>query len=218
MDLQILLQKEKIDNLGYDTLFLERPMSKLIDFKYQDILVAPPKNSDNSVLKELRLISSKSNNRSQKDIELIYKIDKNIDELFIEVLNKYKLSYPETFINLFYDIVYPVLLNVKGYWNRPRPIQLAKIYGINIDFIETYSTNSASYPSGHVVYSNLVANIIKDIYPQINSKELDQIVLLTAEGRVLQGAHFPSDNKASLIFTNFIYQKLYSKLRKYAND
>jgi hypothetical protein len=68
------------------------------------------------------------------------------------------------------------------------------------------------------VYSSLVANILKDMYPQIDSKQLDSIVLSVAEARVKQGVHYPSDNKASLIFSKFIFNKLNSKLRKYRDE
>lgn len=218
MDLRILLQQKQIDEFGYDTIFLERPMSDIIDFDYRQILAAPDKNSSPNVLRELKLVSSESISRTKSDLDLVYQIDKNIDELFIDLLDDYRLKYPISFINLFYDIVYPLLLNTKGYWNRPRPIQLGQIYNIKIDFLETYSTNSASYPSGHVVYSSLVAMILKNIYPEIDTKKIDQIVTLTAKARVLQGAHFPSDNKASLIFTEFVFNRLYPKLRKYYHD
>jgi hypothetical protein len=63
-----------------------------------------------------------------------------------------------------------------------------------------------------------VANILKDMYPQIDHKKLDNIVLSVAEARVKQGVHFPSDNKGSLLFSKFIFNKLNPKLRKYNNE
>jgi hypothetical protein len=62
------------------------------------------------------------------------------------------------------------------------------------------------------VYSSLVSNIIKDKYPKINRQKLDNIVNLTAKARVLQGVHFPSDNKASIKFSNYVYNKLKDKI------
>jgi membrane-associated phospholipid phosphatase len=138
-----------------------------------------------------------------------------MDTPYILLLKKYNLKYPQNYINLFYDIVKPVLLNIKGYWNRARPKQLAEFYNIDIDVILTDTHHTAAYPSGHTVYSSLVSNILKDIYPQINKKELDHIVNETAKARVLQGVHYPTDNEASIIFTNFLFNKLDKKLRKY---
>lgn len=218
MNLNQLLLDKKINNLGYDTIFLEKPVSTLIDFNYKQILSAPPKNNDIATIKELKLVAQATKNRSKKDIELIYNIDKDLDTPFILLLQKYKLKYPKNYIDLFYDIVYPLILNTKGFWNRPRPIQLAKFYNIKIDLIITDTIHTPSYPSGHTVYSSLVASILKNLYPQIDQKELDNIVLETARARVMQGAHYPSDNKASLQFTKFVFNKLNQKLRKYYND
>lgn len=99
-------------------------------------------------------------------------------------------------------------MNTKIYWNRARPNQLAKYLNVPLNVIATDTHHTASYPSGHVVYSNLAANIIKDLYPQIQIRELDFIVNETARARVLQGVHYPSDNKASLVFSNYIFNKL----------
>ena len=218
MNLSYFLSKDKIDSIGYETIYLEKPISNLIDFEWKNILAAPPKNTSETTTKELLLIAKSTKNRSVKDVELIHNVDQNLDEPFILLLNKYNIKYPQNYIDLFYDIVHPVLLNTKGCWNRARPNQLAKYFNVTINVLVTDTHHTASYPSGHTVYSNLVANILKDLFPQINTKELDHIVNETARARVLQGVHFSSDNKASIIFSDYMFQKLHPKLRKYYND
>jgi hypothetical protein len=208
----------QIDNIGFETIFLEKPISNIIDFEWRNILPSPPKNSSNITIKELNTLSLETQKRTKKDVELIHNVDVDLDSPFIYLLNRYGVSYPKQYIDLFYNIIHPVLLNTKGYWNRARPNQLADIYSIDIDVILTGTHHTAAYPSGHTVYSNLVAHILKDIYPQINQKELDYIVNETARARVLQGVHYPTDNKASLVFSKTIFNKLTSKLRKYYND
>jgi len=205
----------KIDSITYETVYLERPMSNLIDFDWKNILSAPPKNSSQTTIKELKLVSESTKKRSKKDIELIHNVDQDLDSPFLILLDKYKLSYPKNYISLFYDIVYPVLINTKNYWNRARPKQLAEFYNIDINVILTDTHHTAAYPSGHTVYSKLVANIIKNIYPQVPQKELDNIVSETAKARIMQGVHYPSDNEASIVFVNFLFDKLNSELRKY---
>lgn len=218
MDLSSILLRDKIESLSFDTVYLEKPMSHLIDFDWKNILPKPPANTSQETKQELLLISKETSKRSKQDIELIHNIDLDLDSPFIKLLNKHKLFYPQRYIDLFYDIVYPVLINIKNYWNRPRPNQLAKLYNIDIDLIVTDTIHTASYPSGHTVYSTLVANILKDIYPEIRPKELDAIVLETAKARIIQGVHYPSDNRASITFSNIIYKKLQPKLRKYYDD
>jgi membrane-associated phospholipid phosphatase len=92
---------------------------------------------------------------------------------------------------------------------------LADLYNIDINVIVTDTIYTASYPSGHTVYSKLVANILHFIYPQIRINQLDNIVTTTAKARIMQGVHYPSDNKASLIFSDTIFNKLNPKLERY---
>ena len=214
MNLNHILKYKKIKDLTYDSVSVEKPMSNIIDFDYKKILSPPLENTSQEVQKELDLISYATLHRTNTDIEFVLKMDADIDQFYEELLKKYNLPYPRRYIYLFYDIVEPVLTNVKNYWNRPRPKQLGDMYGIKIDRIVTNTINTASYPSGHTVYSKLVANILMDIYPYLADK-LDNIAKNTGVARVKQGVHYPSDNIASFKFSNFVYKKLQPKLRKY---
>jgi len=214
MNLSLLLHHKKIEELTYYSSTTEVPMSDLVDFDYKEILNPPPKNSSLKTQKEINLVSFATLNRTKKDIDFVLKMDEDIDSFFIHFLKNNRLEYPERYINLFYDIVEPILMNCKNYWNRPRPNQLAKLYGTKIDVLVTDTIHTASYPSGHTVYSKLVANILSDIYPSLADK-LDSIAKNTGIARVQQGVHYPSDNIASFKFSNFVYKKLQPKLRKY---
>jgi hypothetical protein len=213
--LSINSDNTNIDSIGYETVYLEQPISKLIDFDWKKILQAPPRNSNQTTKNELIFISKNTKERTYQDIELIHNVDTDLDKPYELLCKKYRVKYPYNYISLFYDIVLPVLLNTKKYWNRARPKQLAELYNIDIRVILTDTHHTAAYPSGHTVYSKLVANILHFIYPQIKQTELDNIVLQTARARVMQGVHYPTDNKASLIFSNFLFDNLNPKLRKY---
>jgi hypothetical protein len=213
--LSINSDNTNIDSIGYETVYLEQPISKLIDFDWKKILQDPPRNSSQTTKNELVFISKNTKERTHQDIELIYNVDMDLDKPYELLCKKYRVEYPHNYISLFYDIVLPVLLNTKKYWNRARPKQLAELYNIDIRVILTDTHHTAAYPSGHTVYSKLVANILHFIYPQIKQTELDNIVLQTARARVMQGVHYPTDNKASLIFSNFLFDSLNPKLRKY---
>jgi hypothetical protein len=215
MNLSLLLQYKKIEALGYDTAYTEQPFADIIDIDWKSILDKPPSNTSTKTIQELELISKLTKSRSQKDIDLVLKIDKELDQPFIILLKQYNKRYPQKYINMFYDIIKPLIHNTKNYWNRPRPKQLADMYNIDINVILTDTHHTASYPSGHTVYSNLVALIIKDLFNEIDQKELTNIVSETAKARVLQGVHFPTDNKASLVFSNTLFNYLQPKLRKY---
>jgi hypothetical protein len=200
-----------IDNIKYTAKTVEdQKVSKLIDFDYKSILDNPPINSSGSTLKELIYISKITNNRDNKDIEFLNKIDKNPASLVIDFCKNKKITFPQKDFDNLYDIIKPLILNVKYYFNRARPYQLAKLYGLTIDVIETDTHQTPSYPSGHTVYARLAGNLVTISHPEFKY-ELDQIVNRSAYARVLQGVHYPSDNSASIIFTDFIFHKLYKR-------
>ena len=212
MNLSLVFLYDKIEKLRYNSVSLEFPVPDIISFDYKTILDPPPSNTDPKTLKELTFVAESTFNRSEAEIEQIYSIDRDLDAPFIKLLSKYKLEYPQEYIDTFYNVVQPVLMNIKHYWNRPRPVQLAKLFNIKIDPIVTTTVHTPSYPSGHTMYSRLVANILKHHYPQIENKILDNIVYDTARARVMMGVHFPSDNQASIFLSNYLFKNLVSKM------
>ena len=217
MNLNLALKYKKIRELTYDSVVTEKPMSNLVDFDYKKILQPPPSNTSQIVQKELKFIYEQTSRRTNDDYDLIFRIDEDIDSFYVRLLKSYKLEYPERYINLFYDVVEPILLNTKSYWNRARPVQLAELYNIDIERITTDTIHTAAYPSGHTVYSRLVRNILGDLHPNL-SKNFDAIVEQTAKARIKQGVHYPSDNVASFVFSDYVYGKLQPKLKKYMQE
>ena len=212
MNLALVFLYDKIEKLRYNSVSLESPVPDIISFDYKTILDAPLSNTDPKTLKELKFVAKSTFNRSDAEIEKIHNIDRDLDSPFIYLLSRYGLEYPQEYIDRFYNIVEPVLMNIKHYWNRPRPVQLAKLFNISIDPIATNTVHTPSYPSGHTMYSKLVANILKHHYPQIENKILDNIVYDTARARVMMGVHFPSDNQASMLLANYVFKNLISKM------
>jgi|APGre2960657404_1045060.scaffolds.fasta_scaffold00446_16 hypothetical protein len=215
-DLIQSLYAKNLDKLTYTTAYVEQPVPDIAKFiNWKNILVEPPTNSSNTTINELKIISKSTLSRSKEDIQQLYIVDQDVDLYFIDLLSEYNIEYPNAYISEWYTIIRPILQNTKSYWNRPRPYQLAKYYNIPINMIVTDTHDTAAYPSGHTVYSKLVANILKDMYPQISGQKLDNIVNKTATSRVQQGVHYPSDNQASIIFSNYIFRVLNTKLRNY---
>jgi acid phosphatase (class A) len=214
MNLNLILKHSKIKNLSYDTQITEIPMSNLVNFDYKKILKPFPANTSKETQKELGLISKLTTNRNKEDCELIYKMDEDIDSYYKDITNKLNLSYPQGYIDLFYDIMRPVLMNLKSYWNRPRPNQLAELYNISINRIVTDTIHTASYPSGHTSYSRLVCRILSEMYPVLSNR-FESVVALTEIARMKQGVHYPSDNKASIVFADYFYDQIHPKIVKY---
>lgn len=209
MNLLLYLHKDQLNSLGYDTVYLEKPVPDIFkNIDWKNILKNPPSNLSKTTYQELQLLSRLTKNRSKEEIELVTNIDQNIDIPFGLLCDRYGIEYPKNRIKEYYKLIKPILLNVKAYYNRARPNQLAPYFGLKINVIVTDTHHTASYPSGHTVYANLASLLLKKYHPQIDKAKLDNIVDNTAKARMLQGVHYPSDNEASLVLSNFLFNQL----------
>jgi hypothetical protein len=212
MDLNKYLRNKDLQDLKFDTVYTEQPIPDIVQINWKNILEPPPSNDSSLTYKELLFVAKKTLNRSQQDSEFVHKIDQDMDSGFINLLQEYNMEYPDKIIDEMYNIIEPILMNVKNLYNRARPLQLANFFGIEIDTIITDTIHTASYPSGHTVYASMVSRIIQKTSPSIPKQKLNNLVDQTALARILQGVHYPSDNAASIRFTNVLFKHLYPKL------
>ena len=112
--------------------------------------------------------------------------------------------------NLYYPNIAPLVSTLKYFYNRARPLQLANYYDVNIKLIYTKSHHTPAYPSGHTMYAELAAYIASETYPEYRY-DFFKLSKYCGLARILQGVHYPSDNKASLIAV----KKLYPLIRGY---
>lgn len=209
-----LFYNDDIDNLTYQTVYVEKPVADIVgDIDWKNILAAPPKNSSSITIKELKLLSRYALNRTKEDLDFINRVDTDIDSFFISITDSHSIEYPYQTINEAYKIIRPIILNIKNLWNRPRPYQLAKYYSIPLEMVITNTHDTPSYPSGHVVYAKLAASIIQDLYGRyIDKYKLTKVVDQIGLGRIKQGVHYPSDNKASIILVDRLYNTLKERM------
>lgn len=209
--IKYLGKDELVNSIAYQDHITEYPIPDIIDFDWRNMLSSPDKNSSKKTYSELVEVYNKSNNRTKNEIDLIKKIDYNANFLLYKFLDKVNIKFPIDRFEELYRIIKPVLKNVKNYFNRARPYQIAEFYDMNIDVIVTNTHHTPSYPSGHTLYTKLACNIVEDEFPNLRN-ELNKIVNITANCRISQGVHYASDNYASILFTNQIYKKLKEKL------
>jgi hypothetical protein len=94
------------------------------------------------------------------------------------------------------DDINPLLAKLKVHFNRPRPYQLANYYKLNLFPFESFSGNSASYPSGHTLQASVMLNVIGSLYPT-EYKFCKNIIEDVSESRINLGLHYRSDNEFS---------------------
>lgn len=178
-------------------------------------IVDPPfSNSSEETLMEIKSISSKTRNRTTKQTGLVKDVDDDPLLLFYPIIKKLELDFDQKlFSNIYNNCLSAIVDHLKYFYNRPRPFQLADIFGIDIDRIITKTHHTPSYPSGHTMYACLASEILISDYPQHRSK-LEVPVRQTGLARVLQGVHYPSDNAASIK----IVKTIFPNLKKYFQE
>lgn len=94
-----------------------------------------------------------------------------------------------------------VVAPAKDYWKRPRP------FLASADVQPTSRPEGATYPSGHAVLARLYAIVLADLLPQ-KRREIFARGDLFAQGRLVNGVHYPTDVDAGFIAATVIAAEL----------
>ena len=167
----------------------------------QITLPNPPTDDVSEILKLKKMMRARTpeNEQSVKahDEVPFYAIKKYCDE------NGLKFHDGE-----FEDIVEqstPIIMHFKNKFNRRRPKEVDK----TIKTLNSKTTNTRSYPSGHSAQSMLVAKYVIGKFPK-HEKGLLEAAKECGIGRVLAGFHYLSDHVAGKL----LGEKLYMLMNK----
>lgn len=178
-----------------DNIFVNFDITPLKKQKYPD-------NSSNKVMDELKFLKN-----LPKSKDFVLKND-DILKVFVNFCEKNDLKCPKSLIKRLIKDSSDIIMDLKTFYNRPRPQKLAKKKNIDINSVDLASATSPSYPSGHSTQGILIANVLKDIFPEHSDDFLSlgkKISLSRNIGRV----HYPSDSK----FGEFLGKKMYEYLK-----
>ena len=205
---------ESIDNIKYSTdkdfeYWKKNPYPIItgLDIDWKNLIANPPPNRSEQTKAELRKVQLMSSNLTAEQIKLVREVDKDPGLLFVSILQENKLPYPKREIEAYWSVLYPIVMNLKWFYNRPRPYQLGPKYGMEIKYIRTQTHDTPAYPSGHTSYGHLVSLVLSEKYPEY-AKDFKAFSDQTGEARVLQGVHYPSDNDAAVKLTNNIWRDI----------
>tara|TARA_A100001388_G_scaffold277235_1_gene267498 strand:+ start:3099 stop:3629 length:531 start_codon:yes stop_codon:yes gene_type:complete len=98
---------------------------------------------------------------------------------------------------------YPIVIQHKGYYNRPRPAQVNS----SIQPAESKTAATPSYPAGHTFQAYLMAYHLSNKYPK-HRGEFFRIANRIADARVSVGLHYPSDNEGGIALAEKYEDKL----------
>lgn len=209
-DILISKKHKELDSLGYkEYRHIGRPteLEQSINIDYFSAIDNPPVNSSQHTKQEIQQIIDLGTGLSDSVINTILLIDKDALAIHKHILYNNKLSFPEEQFNQLYAILYPIIVDLKLFFNRPRPNQIAEFYNLSIDVLHTDTHHTPSYPSGHTAYAALAELFLTQKYPHLASEfhNATQKVMLA---RIKQGVHFDSDNQASVKLVNKIFDSL----------
>jgi len=112
-----------------------------------------------------------------------------VESLVVNGIPKEKV---EELINSVKEDIKPLLLKLKYYYQRIRPVQLSKIIGKELNPYDSLSANTPSYPSGHVFQSRVYAEVLGNTYPEFY-QSLQELATDIMWSRIYMGLHYPSD-------------------------
>jgi hypothetical protein len=139
------------------------------------------------------------------------KVNDDIEGVFKKVCKDYNLEYPKKLVDDLVVASVGIVLDLKYHFNRPRPRQLAKEYGISIGGIELKSMDTPSYPSGHSTQGFLIGKMLQTKL-SIDTDAFLQAAQRISYSRNIARAHFPSDSKMGEDLGSQMYQYLKERI------
>ena len=145
----------------------------------------PPKDGSLRSLSEIKDLQ-----KIPIDKDFINKRD-NIYGSFKELADNKNINIDKKEVDKLADGSASIILKLKKYYNRPRPKDQAKQYGINLENVELASMKTPSYPSGHSAQGILIGNYLADKY---NDNDFKKVGNEISDARNIARAHYKSDS------------------------
>lgn len=185
--------QKTIDRLD-NTIFAEFDYS---DFKKK----TPPKNDSEESKKELEFLATLPHN------EKFVNSNDEVLKSFKRIFDKKNLKFPKPLVRKLIKDSASVIMDLKYYFNRPRPYQLNKLHDVKFSTVMMDSMKTPSYPSGHSTQGILIAKVLSDLYPELSSEILKKGREISFS-RNIGKAHFPSDSKVGQELGTEMYEYL----------
>lgn len=183
---------------------MNKDLGKLDGFPIVNFMSTPPaKNSSESVKQEIKYIQS-----IPRDEKFIKDAD-DVSGYFRQYIEALGYDYPKDHVKKLLDNSSSIILKLKYHYNRPRPSDLAKIFGYELDNYYMKSMGTPSYPSGHSTQGILIALSLSDMFPEYKNNIM-KLGMDISNSRQMSKAHYPSDSK----FGEKLGGELYKYMKK----
>jgi len=183
---------------------MDGPLGIFTGFDVNQFKSFPPtKPSSPETIKELQALEN-----IVSDVN-VNKPDK-IENYFKKYLKELDLTYPKEAITML-DDSRGIILKLKYHYNRPRPIQVAKAYGLKFHETPLDTASSPSYPSGHAIQGRLIAKFLSDKYPE-HTEDIMKLGDDIATSRLIAKVHFISDSTFGISIGDSLFNFLENKV------
>ena len=177
--LPVLIEKNYLDSL----------LPELQSYPFVDM------NSQEAVDEVNQLIISTNNLANNEEIQKRYLFyDDSFKDYIIDVLSSRNIP-KEDVSNLINDLntdITPLLIKLKYFYQRVRPMQLAYLFEMKLYPYSSKTVDSPSYPSGHALQARIFCEVLGNKYP-IYYTQLMQLAEDISNSRIMLGVHYPSD-------------------------
>jgi len=173
----------------------------------------PPPNDSELVRKELYHLRELAGHR---DIDLFERYDHEFSDDIIEYAEDNNLEYDAEEFQELIEQSSDLVLRIKYHFNRPRPSQLAAVYGMELNQMRTKSGHTPSYPSGHSAQSRFLAQVLAEDNPD-HAEALMDMAEEIGRSRVEGGVHYPSDHEfgvkvGDMLFKDYMGEDLHESV------
>tara|TARA_R100000315_G_scaffold59839_1_gene35922 strand:+ start:109 stop:678 length:570 start_codon:yes stop_codon:yes gene_type:complete len=166
----------------------------------------PPGNNTFDTMQELKALR-----RIPLNKEYAKKYD-NIVSVFKNTAKKHGLKKDITdLITNLVNSSYPLIMELKNFYNRPRPKVMASIMNLKMDDYEMASMKTPSYPSGHSTQGILIAKVLSHLFPELK-KHFMQAGNNISDSRNIAHAHYKTDSDFGKKLGSDMYEHLKNKL------
>ena len=166
----------------------------------------PPGNNTFDTMQEVKELQKIPINKK------FVKDNDNIEQVFKKIAKDKNIKdYDASIASKLIKSSAPVILELKKYFDRPRPKASAKSMNLKMKDMEMASMKTASYPSGHSTQGVLIAKVLSDKYPSAK-KEFDKAAKNISYSRRVAHAHYKSDSKMGEKLGNEMYNHIKNKI------
>ena len=163
-----------------------------------------PDNDSPDTMRELKYLSTLETNVDE------VKRGDDIRENFLPLIDANNIPLSKEYVNKVIKESGKFIMKLKYHYNRPRPYQVAEVYGMNLNGTELDSMKTPSYPSGHAVQAYLIGELFSSVDPR-GSYQYHELVERVAHSRIIAKGHYPSDKSYGKKVAKVLFQGLIKK-------